>query len=39
MVYPFVLVLMAIVLSVLLRIMASDYPFGIYKPFVLHLMR
>jgi len=33
--YPFVLVLLAIVLSVLLRFTDSDYPFGIFKLFFL----
>jgi len=35
---PFVLFLLAIVLSVLLRYTDSDYPFGIFKPFLTSFM-
>ena len=31
---PFVVFLLVIVLSILLRFTSSDYPFGIFKPFV-----
>ena len=34
---PFVLFLLAIVLSVLLRFPDSDYPFGIFKLFLVHV--
>jgi hypothetical protein len=33
---PFVLFLLVIVLSVLLRFTESDYPFGIFKLFLCH---
>ena len=35
----FVLLLLAIVLSVLLRITTSDYPFGIFKPLIRNLQK
>ena len=35
---PFVLFLLVIVLSVLLRYADSDYPFGIFKYFLVYIM-
>ena len=35
--FPFVLFLLAIVLSVLLRVTESDYPYGIFKIFLFRL--
>jgi len=36
---PFVLFLLAIVLSVLLRFTDSDYPFGIFKLFCIYICK